>query len=151
MYEKYNIPYKMNIIAKEIHTRRRSIKRIIVSEWPYRLAHIPDKGADTRHCHWKLSASDTDAIASLLDTSGFETRTNTWTDLAIKAAAIPAERFVTEDNIARQTQSDEDMSTYIAAVVRELSPKICTARIQWAEEMIQKNYRRLLETCHLDR
>jgi hypothetical protein len=35
-------------------------------------------------------------------------------------------------------KSDEDIATFMAAVVRELPPQIRTAYIQWAEEMIQK-------------
>jgi hypothetical protein len=97
--EKHNIEYSIDEITMDFHVSAQSIYKIIGSKTLYRLAHIPENGPSTRHHPQKFQKRNAHTIITALDTSSFNFRTNTWTDIAIKSGAISTEGFVTDQTI----------------------------------------------------
>jgi hypothetical protein len=73
--EKKGYEYEITDIAREFRTSRPTIYKILRSKTPFRPLHEPDASPSSRHRPLKLHRSDTAAMASYLDTEGFDART----------------------------------------------------------------------------
>jgi hypothetical protein len=114
----------------------RTAKRIKQQGEPRRLGHVPDAGPDPRGPHRRFTHSDSEAIASYLDSCGFERRGDSWEEIAINAG-VKGEFDI--QTIRRHVTKETGIHTCIAAKKEALQPHHHSERVSWAEAMLQRD------------